>query len=109
MQDEKWQNLVGRVKDEFEVLESKKEDLGEESGPGFVEFIVFNGPLGKIKLERFSRPIVLDKKTVGSKRIGGETAVKYIYSDSEFSHKFRAYKWNEARGEWEEMEASSFE
>lgn len=109
MQDEKWQNLVGRVKDEFEVLDEDKNNLPEVESPGFVEFIIFNGPLGKIKLERTTRPIVLDKKTMGSRRIGGETAVEYIYSDTEFSHKFKAYKWEENNDEWNEMEASSFE
>ncbi|MBU0598110.1 hypothetical protein KKF61_03890 [Patescibacteria group bacterium] len=103
MQDDKWQDIIGRVKDDFEVLENKTKDLDE--GPGSVEFIIFNGPLGKMKLERISRPIVLDKKGIGSRRIGSQTSVQYTYSETEKSHKFKAYKWNDEQNDWVAMEA----
>jgi len=108
MQDEKWQEILGKVKDNFEVLEEDKEEL--DPGPGEVEYIIFIGPLGKMKLERTSRPVVLDKKGIGSRRIGSQASVEYIYSETDKSHTFKAYKWGEEQDDWVEMEAgpSSF-
>ncbi len=107
MNDEKWENIKGRIKDDFELVEEGGKDL--EESPGYVEFVIFNGPLGKMKLERTTRPVVLDKKTIGSRRIGGDTQVEYIYSEDEFSQKFQAFKWDENQNDWIEMEAKSFE
>ena len=50
MREEKWQDIKGQIKDDFELLEEKKEPLGEDR-PGDKEIIVFNGPIGKMKLE----------------------------------------------------------
>ena len=89
------------IKDQFEVEDEGKEDL-EDAPNGTVEFIIFNGPLGKIKLEYIVKPVILDKKTIGSRRIGSETTVEYIYSEDEFSNTFKAYQLED--GEWKEME-----
>lgn len=105
MQDEKWQDIIGRVLDDFEVLEHETQEL--EEGRGSVEYIVFNGPLGKMKLERISRPLILDKKVIGSKRIGSDTHVEYVFSDTEKTHAFNAYKWDDAQDDWVVMEAGS--
>ena len=61
-----------------------------------------------MKLEFISRPIVLDKKTKYAKRIGSQTAVEYIYSQEEKSHKLKIYKWDESQEDWLEMEAKNF-
>jgi len=108
MQDDKWLEILDKVKDGFEVINEGKEDL--DPGPGFEEFIEFNGPLGKMRLERTTRPVVLDKKGIGSRRIGSQSTVKYIYSDTEKTHTFKAYKWEERQDDWVEMDAgpSSF-
>ena len=92
------------VKEKFEVEEKNKEDLPEERGGGYVEWIIFQGPLGKMKLERTTKPIVLDKKTTYSKRAGSGTKVDYVYSDTDFSQKLRAYKWDDIGENWVEME-----
>lgn len=104
MNDERWQDIINQIKDKFEVLDEGIEELLPPLGPGSVEFIIFNGPLGKIKLERTSQPLVVDKKTIGSRRIGSETRVEYIYSDTEKVHKFKAYRWSKMGDGWIEME-----
>ena len=104
MTPDKWQNIKGMVKDKFEVLEEFSEELTES--PGTIEGIVFIGPVGKMKLEFITRPVVLDKKTIHSgKRIGGMVKVDYVYSDDEMTHSFKAYKWDDSDEEWVEMEA----
>jgi len=104
MTDEKWQDIIAKVKDNFEVIDHRTEDLPEEIGPGSIEIVEFKGPLGRMKLERTTKPLVLDKKTIGSRRIGSDTRVEYIYSDTEKVHKFKAYRYDNANDNWVEME-----
>ena len=108
MLPEKWQEIVGNIKDNFKVEESGREHLEAEGGAG-IEYIIFNGPLGKMKLEFISRPVILDKKTKYSKRLGATTVIDYVYSPEEKFHKLKAYKWDEALNDWLEMEAKKFE
>ena len=117
MTQEKWQNIISLIKDKFEVEEEGTEELdppqaaqagGREDMPdGKVEFIIFQGPLGRMKLEYTTKPVILDKKTIGSRRIGSDTAVQYIYSDTEFANIFKAYKWDADDEVWVEMEKES--
>ena len=106
MTEEKWQNIIAQIKDgdKFEEINHQTQDLPEEMGPGTVEIIEFKGPLGQMKLERTTQPLVIDKKTIGSRRIGSDTKVEYIYSDTEKVHKFKAYRLDENNGEWVEMQ-----
>lgn len=105
MTKERWNDLVGQVKDSFSVEEEGQEELPEEEGVGQRYFIVFAGPLGRMMLELVERPVILDKKTKYSNRIGSQTQVEYVYSEEEKTHKMNAYRWDEAAGEWTEMEA----
>lgn len=103
MTDEKWLDTVATIKDKFPVLEEGKEDLSEEEGRGFREFVIFNGPLGKMKIERTTKAVIIGKKTIGSKRMGSQAVVEYIYSDTEKSQKFKAYKWDDGQDDWIEI------
>lgn len=103
MTDEKWQDIIGQIKDSFGVIDQRVEDLGEDAGSGTVEIVEFKGPLGLMKLERTTRPLILDKKGLGSKRIGSTTEVKYIYSETEKVHKFTAYRYDDNDQVWVEM------
>ena len=107
MTDERWQEIIGHIKDKFEVLAHQTDALGDDDGSGSVERIEFNGPLGRMKLERTTRPRVMGKKTIGSRRIGSETAVEYVYSDSEVTHQFMAYRWSDADQDWSVMAKDS--
>jgi len=106
MNIEKWQNIIGLIKDKFEVEEEGAENL-EDIPDGKVEFIIFQGLLGRMKLEYTTKPAILDKKIIGSKRIGSEATVQYIYSDTEFANIFKAYKWDADDEAWIEMEKES--
>ena len=61
-----------------------------------------------MRLEFIIKPLVLDKKTTYSRRIGSETAVDYVYSEDEKSYKLMAYKWSDEKDGWIEIEAESF-
>lgn len=104
MTDEKWKDIIAKIKDGFEVTDHRTQDIPEAAGRGEVEIIEFNGPLGLIKLERTTQPLVIDKKTIGSRRIGSDTTVEYVYSDTEEVHKFNAYRFDEGSDTWVKME-----
>jgi hypothetical protein len=103
MSPEKWQQIKGQIQDTFKDAKITVEKLAEPE-VGDKETILFTGPLGQMKLEYFTRPVVVDKKTIGSRRIGSTTAVEYIYSDSEFSHTLKAFKWDEVQADWLEID-----
>ena len=105
---EKWENVVDNIKDKFDVEEHNSKHLDERGGTD-IDFIIFNSPIGRVKLEFTSRPVVLDKKTIYSRRIGSGSAEEYIYSKDEKSHKMTAFKWDDNENEWVEINADSFE
>lgn len=107
MMPEKWQNILGNIKDNFEYENEGREHLEEEGGVD-IEFIEFNGPLGRMRLEYITRPVVLDKKTSYSNRIGSETKVDYVYSRDEKTHTLSAFKWDEGQNDWVEIDAKNF-
>lgn len=107
MKKEKWLEIIGNIKDNFELLSHGSEHIDEEGGID-VEYVEFNGPMGKMKLEYITKPIIIDKKTNYSKRIGSETHIHYVYSDDEKSEKMIAYQWNDGDGVWVEMKSSMF-
>jgi hypothetical protein len=104
MTDERWQQIIGQIKDSFEIIAQRTEDLPEHFGRGTVEIVEFKGPLGLMKLERTTQPLMLGKKTTGSKRIGSQATVEYLYSDTEQVHKFKAYHFDANNDNWVEME-----
>lgn len=78
MTDEKWKDLVGRIQDTFPVETEFSEPL--EDGPGEREGIIFSGVLGRMKLERITRPVVLGSHAIAAKRIGADAKVEFEYS-----------------------------
>ncbi len=103
MLDERWGTILDKITSNFDVIKHEKNTLenGEE------EIIIFNGPVGKIKLVRSLTPLVIDKKVIGAHRRGKSQAqYEYIYSDTEKVSKMKTYK--EVDGEWQELSGSDF-
>lgn len=105
---EKWQKIKNHIEDTFPVEEKGSEHYDEDGGVD-IDFITFTGPMGKMRLELETRPVVLDKKTKYSNRIGSETKIDYIYSPDEKSYKFYAFKWDESQDDWIEVSPKGFE
>jgi Txe/YoeB family toxin of Txe-Axe toxin-antitoxin module len=108
MTNERWENLIEMIEANFKIDEKRSEelDLGEDANgkpvKGEIEIIEFQGPTGKIRLERITKPLVLEKKTQYSRRIGSQTKVSYIYSETEKVYQLKAYQWKD--GTWQEIE-----
>jgi len=105
MSPDKWEEIKEMAKMNFEVLEVAR---NEKDGV-ITEELIFNGPLGKMKLEFVSKPLVLSKKVHYSKRMGDTAKVDYITSDTEKTNTLFAYKWDMAGENWVEINAASFE
>ena len=96
MTQEKWEQLVARIKDEFGNVEHQTFDGARERET--IEEIIFDGPIGRTKLIRTKKPRVLEEKTHYSNRIGGSMSVERIYSDDEFVDRLEVFK--DDNGEW---------
>lgn len=104
MNDEKWDKIKGIVKDGFKVEEEGSGEL-EDIPRSKVEWLIFEGPMGRIKAERTTKPVVLDKKMTYSKRMGDTASVDYIYSEDEYSQHFKAYIFKD--NDWIEINAAN--
>ena len=89
MNDEKWYYLLEEIDRKFGIEEKNTEEVPEKRL--VVETAIFTGAGGRMKLERTTRAVVLERQVKFSRRIGGETTEKYVYSDSEKTHRVVLY------------------
>ncbi len=104
MREDKWLDTKAMVKSKFEILSEGKEQI-EDIPNATRDFVEFQSPQGRMRLEYVVRPAVIDKKTTYSKLGGRAGQVDYIYSPDEFVQKMQAFKWSEELGQWEEIKA----
>jgi hypothetical protein len=104
MTDEKWEALVGQVRRKFTISEhtTSEPDLRDKA---VREVLVFEGPTGPMKLERVTRPLVLEKKPIYSGRAGAGVTYDYVLDPVERTHRESLFRW-ENNG-WTEMDLSS--
>lgn len=105
MNDQRWEEVLRRLDKQFGDLEF--DEVEDEETQTVVESVTWTSPQGRMKLTRTTRPLVVDKKTHYSSRIGGGTHVEYVYSKTETTNRVRLYRWIEPANDWEEVDASS--
>ncbi|MHA1372139.1 MAG: hypothetical protein ACTSRA_20770, partial [Promethearchaeota archaeon] len=83
MQQEKWNEIKDKIRNQFEIIEEKKETLklktnvDKEQKIGDKDIIIFISPIGKVKLEYIVKPVILEKKEHYSKRAGITSRTEY--------------------------------
>lgn len=113
MTEERWGEIQDLVKEKFEIVEETTEPLewktggGETAKIGQKQIMVFNGPLGKTRLEYITKPVILEKKEHYTKRMGTSSATEYVYSDTDFTRRLEVFVWR--NGDWQKAETSLFE
>jgi len=107
MNDQRWEEVLRRLDKQFGDLEF--DETEEEVTRTTVEAVMWNGPAGRMKLTRTTRPLILDSKRHFSNRAGAGSHVEYVFSKTEITQKVKLYQWNAARNAWDEMDASLFE
>ncbi len=98
MNDERWIELTERIRDTFKVTRDVEHAL--DPGPGKIEELEFEGPGGRMRLERVTRPVVLERRAHYSRRVGSGASEEFVYSPTEVSHRVTFYRWVD--GNWEE-------
>ncbi len=104
---DRWKDIIDQIKANFTVEDSGEYE-DEERGGTTTEYIEFTGPLGRMRLEFETHPVVLDTKTKYHKRIGSETQVEYVYSETEKTHTLSVFKYDDALDEWMPFKTSMF-
>ncbi|MBI4449731.1 hypothetical protein HY634_01615 [Candidatus Uhrbacteria bacterium] len=107
MTDDKWQDALDRIQERFTIYEQGSEPLPEYPN-GKCEFIVFQSPIGKVRLERVTKPRTVGERAVTSRRIGGATKVESQYDLHDMVHFVNATRWDEGASTWREVDASGF-
>jgi hypothetical protein len=111
MTDDKWQELADLANKQFKNVKVSTEPLMMDTpdGPvshGTKDILIFDNPMGRFKLVRENRPVVLDKKLFASHRQGDTARTEYKFSATELSHRLRVYREVDM-DEWEEVSADS--
>jgi len=101
MNDEKWEDLLYKISLKAKLERSERT---ENDGRTRIETVIFDVGNGKMKLERITRPLILEKRTRYSKRIGGAVAEEYVYSETEKVYRVNLYRWSEEESDWVEVE-----
>ena len=111
MTNERWEEFIETAQAGFQNVVVTSEDLLSPSGefaPGNADIVTFTMPgVGKFKVMRENKPVVLEKKMHYSHRQGDTARSEYVLSDSEFSHRVRVFKEAEDDDEWQEVKADS--
>lgn len=105
MHQRKWEKLVDQIDRMFGFIEHTTEDFPERHMT--VETVVFEGASGRMMLERSVKPLVIDKVTRYSKRIGSESDIEYVYSEDEFVDTVKLFRWDKLAREWKQMDISA--
>jgi hypothetical protein len=104
MNDDKWELMVEQIRRKFKVTEHDTSEP-DPRDKAVREVIVFEGPTGPMKLERVTRPLVLEKKAIYSHRAGGGVNYEYVLDPVEKTHREALFRW-ENNG-WTEMDLSA--
>lgn len=102
MKDEKWYYLLEEIERKFGIEEKKTEEIPERRTT--IETVIFKGASGRMKIERVTRPVILEKKVKFSKRAGSDSKEKYVYSEDEKIHRVTLYAWKEDESKWVEID-----
>lgn len=103
MNNDKWLDTLDKIKERFRIEERTDEPI-EDIPNSRLETVIFESPLGRIKMMRTTTPRVLDKKTAYSNRAGSEMSVQYVYSDTETVQRVEIFRWDEGMGDWVKAE-----
>lgn len=109
MQPDIWEDKKEELKRKFKLTNEQVENNDIEDDFGVKgeekkEVLEFESLAGKIKIEYITRPVIIDKKMHYAKTHGGGALVEYVLSQTEFTHKIRAYKWDIYNDQWEELD-----
>jgi hypothetical protein len=106
-----WSEILDRLEDqygEFEVeklSETREDDTGQKL-TSEIERVDFETPMGRMRVELVTAPMILDKKTHYTHTAGARANVEYVLSDTEKTQKIRAFRFDEDTDDFIEINTS---
>jgi hypothetical protein len=103
-EDKGWERIVDAIDTKYGVTDHGRssrpvEDARELSEK--VAWIVFDRDGQRYKLERVAGPAIINRRTIGSRRIGSEVRFENVYDAEETIFKTNLYR--QEAGEWESV------
>ena len=108
MNDSSWDRITDAIDMQFGL-----KDHGRETRPVAdavhlteqVKFVVFERSGERYKLERVTGPAIIDRKSVGAKRIGADIHFENVYDTEETASRINLYR--DETGEWVAIDPSA--
>jgi len=104
MTRERWEDLANTIRDKFKILADSREEL--EDRPGTREYLEFETPAGKFRLEFIESARVTGVATSGGRKVGTAGRIVKTFSADETVVHLDAYRW--ADNDWQEIDAATF-
>jgi hypothetical protein len=112
MREDLWGDILDRLEDQYGALEvqnlseSREDDTGQKI-VSEIKRVEFETPMGKMRVDHITTPMILDKKTHYTHTAGARANVEFVLSETEKTQKIRAYKYDDDMNEWIEINTSS--
>jgi hypothetical protein len=106
MTKDKWLDTKETIRNKFDISEDTTEDFGPDMA-GQKDIIVFDGPMGKMKLEFTEKPRMIGEKTIFSNRIGSNTKIEKVYDNEDMVSFMNVYRWNPIEEDWTEVKVDN--
>lgn len=103
--DRAWDRIVDAIDIKFGIAEHGRTTRPVHDAQNLQEhisFIIFERAGERFKLERITSPAIIDRRSLGSRRIGGDSHMQNIYDPEELSHKTLVYRHQ--MGDWVPIE-----
>jgi hypothetical protein len=94
-EDRGWERIVDAIDTKFGVQDHGRSQRPVEDARELTEhvaWIVFERGGDRYKLERVSGPAIINRKTIGSRRIGSDVRYENVYDPEETSHRTNLYR-----------------
>lgn len=98
---------MDHIRERFGILEQGTEPIPQYPN-GRLEFLIFESPLGRVRLERITKPRTIGERALTSRRPGSATRVEAQYDLHDMIHIIRAQRWDSAAGSWVAIDANAF-
>lgn len=103
MTPDRWLDTKAMITEKFTVTTKGVDRL--EEGPGTLEFLEFDSPVGTMRLEYELRPRITGKHALGGHKVGSGSRVAYEYSPDEQVGHLTVLKL--VNGDWQELDDPS--
>ena len=94
-EDKAWERIVDAIDTKYGLVKFGKSERPLEDARELTEkisFVIFEKAGERYKLERVAGPAIIDRKTIGSKRIGSDMRFQNVYDPDEISLRTNMYK-----------------